>query len=241
MNPNLSLLSGNIEALLNPNMKVPYANQTSPSTGSPANDQLLQLILQQHQQNNLFTNANAANMLPQGNYSSLQQQLQAMSPQQPLQAQSFPQQQAATGSIGQPQQVPLYAGQQQPPQGHAQHEQQSAGTGAGEVPSQTTAVHHEERKQSAGSTPPLVDEQEAKQGQSSGVVPSKDEPSSSKPAHKTKKIKNSKVVEYTGSAKKGGQEQQHKIQEYGQASGYQQQNASIQVLSQSPLADQARV
>ena len=73
MNSNLSLLSGNIEALLNPNMKVPYANQTSPSTGSPANDQLLQLILQQHQQNNLFTNANAANMLPQGNYSSLQQ------------------------------------------------------------------------------------------------------------------------------------------------------------------------
>lgn len=113
-----------------------------------------------------------------------------------------------------------------------------AGGSPGDLTGQHAQHHDDGRKQSAESNP--ADDQEVKQGQSSGVVPSKDEQAASKPGHKTKKIKNSKVVEYTGSAKKGGQDS-HSIQEYSQNVAYQQQNASIQVLSQSPLADQARV
>ena len=121
------------------------------------------------------------------------------------------------------------------------------GSSGGDLTGQhTQQQHHDEgRKQSAGSNP--AEEQELKAGQSSSLGPSKDEQAASKPGHKTKKIKNSKVVEYTGSAKKGGGVQQtdaHSIQDYSQQNmqAYQQQqNASIQVLSQSPLADQARV
>jgi hypothetical protein len=61
---------------------------------------------------------------------------------------------------------------------------------------------HDERKQSTG---PNVDDQELKHEQ----IPPKEEQVSSKPA-KTKKIKTSKVTEYSGSAKKGGQDQ-HKL------------------------------
>lgn len=95
INSNLGILNGsNIEAFLNQSLKKGgYAQPTretmvnpAAGTGSPVNDQILQLMLQrQQQQNNLFNNANANNMVAPGghqlNFGALQQ-FQALSPHQ---------------------------------------------------------------------------------------------------------------------------------------------------------------